>query len=51
LWPGSRKTIRPAMLAGAAAAVGTADAEVATMRPTATAAPTRRLTRTCTAQR
>jgi hypothetical protein len=39
------------MLAGAAVAVGSAEAEVAMRRPAAIAAPTRRLTGTCTALR
>jgi hypothetical protein len=47
LWPGSRKTIIPAMFAGAADA-GLAGVETATSRPVAIAAPTRRQAGTCT---
>jgi hypothetical protein len=42
LWPGSRNTIMPAMLAGAADA-GLTSVEAATRRPAAIVAPTRRL--------
>jgi len=50
LWPGSRNTIMPAMLAGAADA-GLASVEAATSRQVASAAPTRRQAGTCTESR
>ena len=50
LWPGSRKTIMPAMLAGAAEA-GLASVDAATIRQAAAVAPTRKVADTCTAPR
>jgi len=51
LCPGSRKTIIPAMLVGAATAFSATGVDAARRRPTAIAAPTRRLSGTYTAPR